>query len=390
MRSPLNLFADAHVFDREYQGTRTFIKELYTRLANYDNIRIFLGAYNTDKLESIFPNSKNIRFVKYKSRSGVRRLVYDIPAIIAANKIDYAHFQYIIPPVKNCRFIVTIHDVIFNEYPGEFSFPYRFSKRLLYKRAAGKADLITTVSEYSKQSIIKHLGGKPANIHLMENGVSESYFDDYDKTSSKNNIAKDYGIGNFILYVSRFEKRKNHAGLLKAYLDLELYKQDLYLVMLGYRSLPVNELDVQLNSLPGDIRKFIIIRSDINDEELLRFYQAADLFVYPSRAEGFGISPLEAGALKIPVICSNSSAMKAFDFFGENHIDPLNETLLAERIKQNIQNPMPAEKLAEISDIIRENYSWDKSTLKFYNLLSAHSAGTTKLNRIVHDQVSIS
>ena len=96
----MRLFADAHVFDKEYQGTRTFIKELYGSLAYNPGLEIFLGAYDTEKLRSIFPARQNVHFIKYKSRSGVKRLVYDIPSLVAANKIDYAHFQYIVPPVK--------------------------------------------------------------------------------------------------------------------------------------------------------------------------------------------------------------------------------------------------------------------------------------------------
>jgi glycosyltransferase involved in cell wall biosynthesis len=375
----IRLFADAHVFDKEFQGSRTFVKEIYTQLARRENIELFLGAYDTAKLDTIFPASGNIHFIKYKSRSGVRRLLYDIPAIIAANRVHYAHFQYIIPLVKNCRFIVTIHDVIFNEYPAEFSFPYRFSKKILFTRAASKADVITTVSAYSKSSIVKHLRARPSAVHIVPNGVNNRFFQPYDKQESVNYVRTKYGIENFILCVSRFEKRKNHAGLLRAYLEARLYEKSYYLVMLGHRSLPVNELDELLKSLPDAIRKFILIRDDIDDQELPEFYKAASLFVYPSRAEGFGISPLEAGALRIPVICSNSSAMKDYQFFGENHIDTTNEKLLAKKLKLNLEHPLPAERLNRIAATVKERYNWEHSANQFYQLLSRDLANS-KLN----------
>jgi glycosyltransferase involved in cell wall biosynthesis len=378
----IRLFADAHVFDKEYQGTRTFIKELYCSLADNPALEIFLGAYDTEKLRAVFPARQNVHFVKYQSRSGVKRLLYDIPTIITANKIDYAHFQYIIPPVKNCRFIVTIHDVLFNEFPNEFSFPYRFSKKLLFRRAASKADIITTVSPYSKQSIIKFLNAKPKNVHVIPNGVAERYFAEFDKIASRAHVEKHFGIKDFILYVSRFEKRKNHSSLVKAYVSSKLYESEIYLVMLGFKSIAVPELEQLLNNMPTEIRRFILIRDDVNDEELLEFYRSATLFVYPSKAEGFGISPLEAGALKIPVICSNAAAMNAFSFFGDNHIDPENEKLLAYKIRENIQTPPSPKDLENISRIIHDNYSWDNSSQKFYNLLVNHFEMSKKPARL--------
>src|SRR5882724_11334972 len=122
---PVKLFVDAHVFDGKYQGTRTFIKEIYTIIAQKPGILLYLGANDTDNLKKYFPEQPNIFFIKYKSSSGLVRLVSDIPSIIKKNGIQYAHFQYIVPPIKNCRFIDTVHDVIFNEYPDEFSFIYR-------------------------------------------------------------------------------------------------------------------------------------------------------------------------------------------------------------------------------------------------------------------------
>src|SRR6185369_10843899 len=117
----IKLFVDAHVFDSEFQGTRTFIKGIYTALAGQPGLTIYMAAFDIDNLRKNFPDQNNIVFIKYKSASGFRRLISDIPAIIRKYDIQYAHFQYITPLFKNCRFITTTHDVIFNEYPAEFS-----------------------------------------------------------------------------------------------------------------------------------------------------------------------------------------------------------------------------------------------------------------------------
>ena len=237
-------------------------------------------------------------------------------------------------------------------------------------------------SGYSKQSIIKFLNARPGNVHVVPNGVAERYFAEYDKNASREHVEKHFGLKDFILYVSRFEKRKNHSSLVRAYLSSRLYENNIHLVMLGFKSIAVPELEQLLNNLPPEIRRFIFIKDDVNDEDLLEFYRASSLFVYPSKAEGFGISPLEAGALKIPVICSNAAAMKSFSFFGDNHIDPENENLLAYKIQENIATPPSPNELENISRIIRENYSWDNSSQKFYNLLINHYELNQKPSRL--------
>jgi hypothetical protein len=124
------VFVDAHVFDGFFQGTRTFIKGIYSVLCRNANVKLFLGACDVSNLEKNFPNG-DISFIKYKTPSSLFRLGYDIPSIIRRYKIEYAHFQYICPPIKNCRFIVTTHDVIFNEYPEELYNDYSVKKNNL-------------------------------------------------------------------------------------------------------------------------------------------------------------------------------------------------------------------------------------------------------------------
>src|SRR5215203_2033157 len=243
----VRIFVDAHVFDGEYQGTRTFIKGIYELLSKKQNILLYLGAYDIGGLKRDFQDNRRINFIKYRSKSALIRLSYDIPDIIRTYKIDYAHFQYIVPPYKNCKFIVTTHDLLFNEYPEEFSLGYRLTKNFLFKRSALRSDIITTVSEYSKKSIYKYFGVNPQDIVVTPNGVADVFFQKHNKQESANFIYEKYGISNFILYVSRIERRKNHILLVKAFLELELYKQDYHLVLLGHQSIKVPELDKKMN-----------------------------------------------------------------------------------------------------------------------------------------------
>ena len=367
----IKLFVDAHVFDNEHQGSRTFLKELYNHLVSKKDIEFYFGAHNIENLKTNFPVAENIHFTAYKNKRSTARLLFDIPRIIKQYNIQYAHFQYIVPLQKTCYFIVTTHDVLFNDYPKDFPWWYRFTKNLLYKMGAKKADLLTTVSSHSKKSIQKYLGIPADQIHVLPNGINQKYFIDYNKETAATYVATNFGCKKYILFSSRIEPRKNHVALLQVYLDLALYADDYQLVFIGHQSIKVPALDQLLQSVSPAIRQKIILLHDINDEALFAFYKAATVFVYPSKAEGFGFPPLEAAALKIPVLCSNNAALSDFTFFSKNHIDISDYCLFKKRLLDIIQQK-EENSLQAIAHTIKQKYDWEKTTESFYRLLKNH------------------
>jgi glycosyltransferase involved in cell wall biosynthesis len=372
----IRLLVDAHCFDGEYQGSRTFITGIYTELVKRKDIHVFLAAFNTANLKKYFPEADNLTIIRYSSRSALLRLSIDIPLLVRKHRIDYLHVQYFLPLVRNCRQIVTIHDVLFREDPRSFPWLYRVMKTFLYRRSAKRADLVTTVSEHSKNSIIQYLKCGQDKISVIPNGVASEFFGAGSKTGSKLYIQYKYGFDRFLLCVSRFEPRKNQLLLVKTFLDLALYNKGYHLVLIGHQSLPIPGLQKLLDNLKPSVRQFILISDDVPHEELLQFYRAAEVFVYPSQAEGFGIPPLEAGAVGTPVICSNLSGLAAFSFFGEGHINPLVPGQLETSINTGIDKGGDEELLQTISDGIKEKYSWERSSEKFYQLLLNHSMQT--------------
>jgi glycosyltransferase involved in cell wall biosynthesis len=385
---PIKVFVDAHLFDQEFQGSRTFLKEIYTRLAARSDVQLFLAAFDPDNLRREFNNDNRILYLQYSSRSRWKRLLFDIPMMIRRNKIDVAHFQYIIPPLrKYCSYLVTIHDVIFEEHPADYNYPYRITRRKLYRTAAQNADILTTVSSFSKRSIEKYLDIPEGKTDIIPNAVGDRFFVPFDKKTAREKILKKYGIDKYILYVSRFEPRKNQVQLLEAYLSLELYKEGIQLVLVGHPTLPIPAFQQLLDRLSSSQRPFIRILHEVNDEELLLFYQAAQLFVYPSKAEGFGIPPLEAAALKIPVICSNDTAMSEYTFFDKNLIDIQNSENLKLRIRDILENPIPADELEKIAEKVKELYSWDRSAERLYNLIKSVKPFSFLNKQNHHDQL---
>lgn len=368
----IRLFVDAHVFDGEYQGSRSFIKELYTELAAVPGLRIFMAAFDTLHLQKEFAALPNITFIKYNTKSSVKRLLFQVPAIIKKYRIHYAHFQYIIPLQKKCRYIVTTHDVLFKDEPGYFPAGYRYLKTFLYKFAVKRADILTTVSEFSKQSITRHFSIPAKKIHVIPHGVAARFFAPFDKTAAREQVIRTHGIQHFILYVSRFEPRKNQYLLLKVFAELELYKKNYCLVFAGHRSLPVKDFDEGYAALPDAVQKSVFVFPHLDDEQLLSFYRAAACFVYPSSAEGFGMPPLEAAAAGVPVLCSNRTALADFEFFGKNHLDISNTAAFKERLAAILEHEDSLH-TENIKAYVQQHYSWQNAAAAFYKLVKQHS-----------------
>jgi glycosyltransferase involved in cell wall biosynthesis len=329
------IFVDCHVFDGNFQGTTTYLKGLYSELLKDKTKQFYFGASNTVFLETIFGTHENLTYVSYKAQNKFYRLVFDIPGIIKKNKIDYAHFQYVVPPIKACKYIVTIHDVLFLDFPEYFPLTYRIKNKFLFKTSAKKSDVVLSVSEYSKQQIQKHFDIE--KVTITPNAIDSVYFEEYDKNEVQKQVSKKFKATNYFLYVSRWEPRKNHDRLLKAFVENNYYKTH-SLVFVGDKAIENKVYNNYYASLSDEIKAAIFTFNKVDYQDLLLLVRGADLSIYPSIAEGFGIPPLESLAAKISTICSDTTAMADFDFFDDCLFNPLDITDLKNKIEIGLNN----------------------------------------------------
>lgn len=358
----MNIFVDCHVFDGIFQGSRSYIKGLYSEIVKIvPDIHFYLAAHDIINLEKEFGKNSNVTYLKYKSTNKFYRLVFDIPSLIKKYKIDYAHFQYILPLFKQCKEIVTIHDVLFLDYPQYFSWKYKILYNSLFRYAARRADLLLTVSEYSKNRIIKYYDVRRDEIYITPNGVCDNHYNQLPITLSSP----------FILFVSRIEERKNHLGLIKAFVKTGLWQNGINLILAGRKSECVPNLDNYMGMLSQTIKQHIIFLTP-SDEELRWLYANCLFFVYPSFAEGFGIPPLEAAIMQRPVICANTTAMQDFEslgfiMFSPADIDDLSaKMILLAKTKEDKKN------LQLIATNIMKKYNWNSIAMSYLKILSKH------------------
>ncbi len=357
------IFVDCHVFDGNFQGTTTYIKGLYSELIQDKNFNFVFSANNISFLQTIFGTHNNVAYIQYKSTNKFSRLLFEIPKIIKENNIDYAHFQYVVPPIKKCKYIVTIHDVLFLDFPEYFPSSYRLKNKLLFRTAAKSSEIVLSVSEYSKKQIQRHFNIK--NVTVTSNAVDPIFFEAFDKNAIKALVNQQFGASNYFLYVSRWEPRKNHLTLLKAFVEKGYYKTH-SLVFVGDKAIEDKAYVEFFNSLSKEINASIFTFNKVSFENLVLLVRGADLSIYPSIAEGFGIPPLESLAANVPTICSNTTAMSDFGFFDDCLFNPLDLEELKRKIAIGLADKQIAQKRAEM----KEKYSWKLAATQFKKAIS--------------------
>lgn len=257
--------------------------------------------------------------------------------------------------------VVTVHDISYEIYPEFFSPKMRlWHKAVRPKKLLDQAVRIISVSENTKDDLIKLYNLTDSKIDVIYSGISDNFFQPAPHEQLFN-VKKKYSLPDkFILYLGTIEPRKNISGLIEAF---ELFKKkngpktaDWNLVIAGsfgwlYRKI----IKIAKQSQVSDSIKFI---GYVDSNERPALYQLSSLFVFPSFYEGFGFPPLEAAASKIPVICSYSGSLGEVMSDRAILIDPYNLNQLAAAIGELINNPIGRQRLEEISAEVKKRHCW--------------------------------
>ena len=243
-----------------------------------------------------------------------------LPAHLKSDRVSIFLSPYIKAPIFfSCPYITTIHDLLFLSTPDYTGWKYKLYNetfKIFGKTVSKKAKAIITDSEYSKKDIIKIFCVPEEKIHVIPLGISKEYKPIKEKNSIEN-IKKTYGIiGRYIFYVGNFKPHKNVKRLIEAFAEATPHltptlqggeSVGVKLVLGGKKDKFVPLLEEQVNNL--GIGDRVIFTDFIKDEDLPDLYSGAELFIYPSLYEGFGLPLLEAMACGIPVICSNTTSL---------------------------------------------------------------------------------
>ena len=294
------------------------------------------------------------------------------------NLFFYPSVYTYFPIYSSAKIIVAIHDVIAETYP-KLVFN-NWKNKLFWDMkvwlANRQADLILTVSEYSKREIIRQFGFPEDFIDVTLEAADERFHPVEDKSKIKSVVGK-YGVDpeqRNILYVGGISPHKNLTSLLKAFLELSQLPDysDAILVLVGDYSgdvfLQDEKLKVEIDKLKSSNK--IRLTGYVPDDELVFFYNAATVFVLPSFGEGFGLPALEAMACGIPVIGSETTSLpevvgEAGLFFNPNDTDQLKGHL-----KKILTDSALRERLGRLGWERAKTFSWEKSAMQMLSIIN--------------------
>lgn len=206
---------------------------------------------------------------------------------------------------KGIPSVVTVHDLIFLRFPQYYKTIDRWCYTLKYRKACRQADRIIAISEATKRDIIEFFGIAPEKIDVVYQGCDESFKKPVTE-QQKELVRKKYSLPeHFILTVGSIEERKNLMAIVKA---VELTGKELHIAAVGKRT-PYTETVGKYAAEHGmSQRLHIVDNADFAD--LPAIYRSADLFIYPSRFEGFGIPIIEAAHCGVPTIAATGSCLE--------------------------------------------------------------------------------
>lgn len=282
--------------------------------------------YNVpDKIKTILPEG----FWWNTFKSGWRR--YHISKLIKEYSIDLYHGLSHELPVgiefTGIKSVVTIHDLIFIRYPEYYNEADRQIYLKKFRHACEAADRIHAISNQTKNDIIEFFNIPSRKIDVIYQSCNATYYkrmheEERQKVLDKYRIPKQ-----FLLSVGTIERRKNTLNILKAMLKCNI---NVPLVIAGRQTKYMLDIDQFIQQNRGKLKVHIL--TGTTNEELAALYQSAEMLVYPSMFEGFGLPVIEAQASGCPVITSKSSSMPEAGGDGAVYVNPIRETEIGETI----------------------------------------------------------
>lgn len=285
-------------------GIGRYTLNLINILQNLNFEKIYLIS---DKSIPVTETNK-IKHIKFNKKVYLfKKIIYEnifLKNIIKDNKIDifFSPF-YKTVNINNVIKIVTVHDIGFITFPLQYyarSGIYRFFAKNILFNSLKTSDYIIAVSEFTKNEIIETFDISPEKIIVVNNCISENFSSiKLSEKDSKNN-------DKYILSVSNFKPHKNIKGLLFAYKKYQ-DRIKLPLIIAGGTG---KWFDIVKKTIDDNKIHNVTILQNLKDEKLKEYYTNAELFVYPSLYEGFGLPPVEAASLGSVTVSSDRASLK--------------------------------------------------------------------------------
>ncbi len=276
--------------------------------------------------------------------------------------ITSQELAFLLNSVKLEKCIVTCYDLIPWVYNNEISGIWKENMKGLKK-----ADIIITISKFSRDEIVKYLNYPEDRIEIVYPAVDHAvYYEKRDKS-----ILRKYNIKNtdkIVLYVGSETPRQNVEVLIEAFSTLKNKIPNIKLIKVGESQSYGARRKILTLIRDLDLEDDVIFPGYVPEEELPLWYNAADVLVYPCDYAGFGLPPLEAMACGTPVITSNTSSLPEVVGEAGIMIDPKDSELMADKMHEILKNKTLWNEMKNRGLKRSKMFQWDDAADKTYQI----------------------
>ncbi len=284
-------------------------------------------------------------------------------------KADWYVSNFFLPPISRCKGAVVVHDLSFRAYPDYFPRFVAWYMHWLAGLAIHQADLVCTVSDFSRQELYRFYPRYQGDVHLVPNGLSPIFqpaVTEEDKLADLTVLARYDVKPPYIFALGNIHPRKNLGRLLEAYMILKRDGHPVPTMVWGGTPRWESHALLDQAKAAGVVLTGFIVQAD-----LPAFYRQTNLLVYPSLYEGFGLPPLEAMACGTPSIVSNTTSLPEAVGQAALTVDPLDPKAIAAAIVCLLGDQELRQALVEagLKHVMR--FTWQRSAESLVNGIEA-------------------
>jgi glycosyltransferase involved in cell wall biosynthesis len=359
---------DARCLLGKRTGVGRYLLNLIKRMSSLRG-EIEFNLFVDESIKKVHFGDKNNISIKKINAPNLLWKNIRLPFALMSDKAHLVHLpSYTIPFWAPCPTIVTIHDVIFAFHPEWCSKKQHIRFKHLVRLSAKKANAIIVVSNSTKKELLDLTKISEDKIYLTYLAADEIFKPNKDPLVLENLRQKYNFKEDYILHVGSLHPRRNIERIINAFSHLkkEIDKKIIF-ILVGQWFDKKNKLNDMAKKL--NIINYIKHIDYVPDDDLVKLYNFADLFIYPSLYEGFGLPVLEAMACGTPVITSNISSLPEITGDAAFLVDPYNVYEMKEAMKSILLEKELHSRLIEKGFKKIKNYTWNKAaekTLEIY------------------------
>jgi len=348
---------------RMKHGVATVVRNIVPHIASQVEALYAMG--DLQRFREWWPDDLGVRTVEFMAPVyGWReQLEYPLKRISDCHLLHVPHFNI---PVRKLPFplLVTINDLAHLAGVLPMSWAHVQAARLYYRHAVLRAEHITTLSEFARKEIIAKLNVDPARISVIPCAVDHRKFFPADESRIREVADRLHICLPYLMISGSVRPHKNVGRVLSAFKELKTRNRIPHqLVVVGERE--GFRIRTELPTLPDDVQSSIVFTGYINDDDMIALYSGAEVFVYASLYEGFGLPPLEAMACGAPVAVSRAASLPEVIGDAGVYFDPYSVSEIADAMLSLIDNSTKRREAVAASLKRAQEFQWERSAQQY-------------------------